>query len=97
MEIYMSKAKFTKGKWIVKGRSMAMGSNYRGDFSVKSDRFSGNISDASNANASLIAAAPDMYEMLQRWVDSVESVSDDYQLGILDETIELLAKARGEQ
>lgn len=50
----------------------------------------------SNANQYLIASAPCMYKLLERWVDSTDCIADNYQDGLIEETLELLAKARGE-
>ncbi len=68
-------------------------------YSTKDNHYNGrhwDMSEEAQANAHLIAAAPEMYELLNAWVDSYECVSGDYQSSIVDETIELLAKARGE-
>lgn len=87
----MSEAKFMKGKWSVGGSAMSMGENYRGQFTITSSNFHGDISNVTDANISLIEAAPEMYEML-------ESLREDY--GLLTDVGKdidmLLAKARGE-
>ena len=100
----MSKAKFTKGDWVVKGSSMSMGSSYRGSFSIESSGFSGDITDANEANKALIAAAPEMYAEIESEIELLKEVRGDshseYIITLLDERIahkqSLLAKARGE-
>lgn len=50
-----------------------------------------------HANAHLIAAAPDMYELLAECLDIIEAVDPEYNQQELAEGRDLLAKARGEQ
>ena len=99
--------KFTKGEWLVKGSSMSMGSSYRGSFSIESSGFSGDVSDANEANKALIKAAPKIYEALEKANEELAFVIDRYNKKIKDpanfidaETCHinqlLLAKARGE-
>ena len=98
--------KFTKGEWIVydknddwgniRGEELVIGmSSYNEDYTnhycshkitIESDE------DESRANAHLIAAAPDMYEMLEMLVNG-DSINDH---SIEREVVTLLAKARGE-
>ena len=98
--------KFTKGDWIVYDRTMGWG-NIRGEelvigmgsynedytyhycshkITIESDE------DEARANAHLIAAAPDMYEMLEMLVNG-DSINDH---SIEKEVKALLTKARGE-
>ena len=48
------------------------------------------------ANINLIAAAPEMYEMLREFINLVENDSSEDFLYKFNEINELLAKARGE-
>ena len=99
----MSEAKFTKGKWFIE--KDANWNNDCWAISVKRDHndsvhhcFAEVVYKMENeesnpeleANAHLIAAAPEMYEILSEI---------NYQLGSVygDRINELLAKARGEQ
>lgn len=90
----MSEAKFTKGEWKVEGSSMSMGANYRGAFYVTSNCFDGDIFEAGKANARLISAAPEMYNLLER-LTSHDNCKKDI-IHLLGEADSLLAKARGE-
>ena len=88
----MSDTKFTKGEWYAHPNGIGCGgiaivNTPNGCVIPKSEDI---------ANQDLIAAAPEMYEMLNRWVNSVDCVDDNYQDGLKEETIELLAEARGE-
>lgn len=91
----MSETKFTKGEWR---RSIsANGCNH-----VKCDgRRNGGYIIASTcgsdeaANAHLIAAAPEMYDLLERLTDHNNCKKDIIHL--LGEADNLLAKARGEK
>lgn len=86
----MSEDKFTKGPW------------YRANYSARAAQTGKFIAHADNnsvddaerkANAELIAAAPEMYEMLESIAVSVECFH-----GVdTDSIFKLLAKARGEQ
>lgn len=90
----MNEAKFTKGEWVARteefgGMQIALVYVSGGGFDV---------SGAPNAiaNAHLIAAAPEMYEMLKLAIslmdgDSIEDFGYQYQ-----EIQTLLTKARGE-
>ncbi|YP_010660206.1 coil containing protein [Pseudoalteromonas phage HS1] len=93
MESKMSDLKFTKGDWKVKGSSISMGASYRGKFTIESNDFAGNISDANIANASLIKASPKMYMALQSILDSpyTELKEEDFEM-----IEKVLAEARGE-
>ena len=51
----------------------------------------------SRANASLIAAAPDLYEALVMWLDRIKSPDGPDMQALLHMTDAALAKARGEQ
>lgn len=89
---------------ITKGRWYAVENNYYVDIMVKGNpiaqvienEFIGTDKDTMRANAKLMECAPEMCEMLNRWVNSVECVDDNYQDGLKEETMDLLAKARGE-
>ena len=88
----MSETKFTKGEWSVEiGCSQA--------FVTKDNKFihESNVDvalgnrDERVANAHLIAAAPEMYEMLKRLSAKQWDASEE------EEIENLLAKARGEK
>lgn len=90
----MSETKFTKGEWVA--RTEKFGGMQIGLVYVDGGGF--DISDAPDAvaNAHLIAAAPEMYAMLEMAIslmdgDSIEDFTYQYR-----EILELLAKARGE-
>lgn len=95
----MSEAKFTKGEWVAGRADMATYvDGYPSKWIFADDQYcaiaSGyDITDWEEvmANAHLIAAAPEMYEML-------ESLREDYGLltDVGKDIDELLAKARGE-
>lgn len=96
----MSEAKFTKGPWIAFYPHELINSDH---VSVESDDgkqicisevYKSNL-DERTANANLIAAAPEMYEMLQavnEW-HILQGEIGPFQV----EIDRLLAKARGEQ
>ena len=93
----MSEVKFTKGEWIKSHQANGEVYVTHRDMRRNSGRFICTLQGRDDvANAYLIAAAPEMYAMLQRWVDSYECVDDNYQDGVNSDTIDLLAKARGE-
>lgn len=88
----MSKAKFTKGEWSVYG-----------DWAIKrkgtteilaSFEERGFNNQEGFANAHLIAAAPEMYDLLER-LTSYDNCKKDI-IHLLGEADNLLAKARGE-
>ncbi len=104
----MSESKFTPGPWIEAGPS-SDGITIRVD-SVVTDRFDdpGDLGDdicimpdyndeeTNVANASLIAAAPDMYAVLKDLEESVDYWSEyDVPIGIVDRIKAALAKAEG--
>lgn len=87
----MSEVKFTKGAWVVSDYS---------EFDGTMRIMQGNITIAvsfgrheSQANANIIAAAPEMYELLERLSPIMQ---DNRYFGVRDEIEGLLAKARGE-
>lgn len=54
--------------------------------------------DEQMANAHLIAAAPEMYEMLQEMIDQYDYEGcTEYEYRLINSARELLAKARGEK
>jgi hypothetical protein len=95
----MSEAKFTKGPWQVIPQDGIVYDN-NGEM-VCGYYPTGEIEE--EANASLIAAAPDMYEMLtsilstqkRRYGYAMELHID--MINLAEEVNKLLAKARGEQ
>jgi hypothetical protein len=90
--------KFTKGPWsarIDKDLYSEVGRNGDPQSFISSHRneYSGVTKDCAVANAHLIAAAPEMYEMLAELLNDSRLVyGDDY-----DAVEKLLSKARGEQ
>ena len=97
----MSEAKFTKGEWILNPKGflgeLELTTQSRIDELnipiLKIDtNYIGIIGREQKANANLIAAAPEMYEMLAKISSEMECFH-----GVDTESIEnLLAKARGE-
>lgn len=90
----MSQTKFTKGPWKVYGDWMIIDSNGRliAQFEPLNDELSNGNTAESFANAYLIAAAPEMYEMLERVAQTALPETG----ALFDEVQRLLAKARGE-
>ena len=93
----MSEPRFTKGEWEV----TIYESETKIDLWSGDDRiYHKDINIADNewraeqvANAHLIAAAPEMYEMLE----NIHEILDDEFDGVKFDIRELLAKARGEK
>ncbi|QZI90993.1 hypothetical protein MYOV024v1_p0068 [Vibrio phage PS34B.2] len=92
----MSEAKFTKGKWEVKSTSIHPARIKVKDKKGMQGRIIGDV--RSIDDASLIAAAPEMYEMLKILTESENMEDAEHLLRESRlEILELLAKARGEQ
>lgn len=89
----MSEAKFTKGEWKVSSCGMSVNTD---GYKVARAHSGSAIpyTQPTKANAHLIAAAPEMYNLLERLsrLDDEESIGD----GNLWDIRELLSKARGE-
>lgn len=87
-------AKFTKGKWSVHGDWMIVDSNGRliAQFEPLSDDLSNVNTPESFANARLIAAAPEMYELLE----TIENDSSQVPEWLWNKIQATLKKARGE-
>jgi hypothetical protein len=84
----MSETKFTKGRWYCANYSARAAQT--GKFIAHADNNS--VDDAERkANAHLIAAAPELYAMLDKILNSTQPASDFYA-----EAEQLLTKARGE-
>lgn len=92
----MSEARFTRTQWKYNSNDGSITDNTLADNEIAIVNTDWQTLGTGDANAHLIAAAPEMYELLQRWADSVDCIPDNYQDAIQQETIELLAKARGE-
>ena len=101
----MSEAKFTKGIWSQSHREQSDGMYITQVYDDKGqaicdlnwhsvDTALGFITDRSE-NASLIAAAPEMYAMLKFIADSLHKL-DTGTIGDISHIDSLLAKARGE-
>jgi len=92
------KAKFTKDEWLIitEPKSSGMCSTATGHFHIETadiHRFvtiDNESREESKANAHLIAAAPDMYELIER-------IGKADQVWSMEEIQELLATARGEK
>lgn len=89
----MSEAKFTKGPWVARGSTPSRIYGMQRDDKEVLVAATGSVIESSGANAHLIAAAPEMYEMLLEHRQAFEG-EDDYRAQEIDE---LLAKARGER
>lgn len=97
----MSEAKFTSGEWLIEPTDgvfvYALNSSGANQFSLI---LSGNGNRGASAvelkvNAHLIAAAPEMYEMLDMIMNILNG--DDFENEVSNSDIQnLLAKARGE-
>lgn len=87
----MSEAKFTKGPWSVGGLCPSRVYGMQREDKQVLIAETGTVLHNSGANCHLIAAAPEMYEMLSRISVQYVCMDDDFN------TIQqLLAKARGE-
>lgn len=86
----MSEAKFTKGEWVVTDTY----SNYIYDV-VRIGNFDMKVK--SEANAHLIAAAPEMYEMLDEVSHVLGHELNPTNKSYIKAIKELLTKARGEK
>ncbi|CAM0106266.1 hypothetical protein MYOV065v1_p0027 [Vibrio phage PS15B.2] len=97
----MSESKFTKGEWSLNA------TDFYGEFDLTTQEriedskvailtidtsYSGYIGDEQKANAHLIAAAPEMYELIKEFLDYADPCHP-----ISDMANKLLAKARGEK
>ena len=90
----MSESKFTKGEWTVEdGRVVACG-----DFRIAYSYSGSNIpyTEPAKANAHLIAAAPEMYEAMQEFVNRVDK-GEVRSNKTYNKFKSILAKARGEK
>ena len=87
----MKEAKFTKGPWVARGSTPSRIYGMQRSDKEVIVAATGSVVENSGANANLIAAAPEMYEMLADFLNNHEFGS------YVDKEIEqLLAKARGE-
>ncbi len=96
-------AKFTKGPWVKCKRNEDLKGSDGYSVVVWGDGLSnGARSHERDANAYLIAAAPDMYKLLQKFLPMDEDGNGwDFQYNegseeLGEEVIKLLSKARGE-
>jgi len=94
----MSEAKFTKGEWTVNDEGglieiNSMSGTVGTVWGFDPDHTGCNISEESHCNAHLIAAAPDMYAMLEKLSGQLTDINAHRAA---DEVEMLLAKARGE-
>ncbi len=98
----MSEAKFTKGEWVsfypheLLNSGNASVENELGRRICTSDVYKSNLKEVT-ANMNLIAAAPEMYKMLDLITDSSNMEDAEHALREnFQEALKLLAKARGE-
>ena len=91
--------KFTKSPWQVKGDWMIVDSTDRliAQFEPLNDELSNSNTPESFANAALIAAAPEMYEMLNEISDGLLEAGGYGNCALAKRIEALLSKARGEQ
>lgn len=101
----MSEARFTKAPWesVPDNRTIRvkptqdqryMGGTYV--CSINLQQYDGK--DEANANAHLIAAAPELYSVLAELEESIDYWSEyDVPIGIQDRIKNVLSKARGER
>ena len=102
----MSEAKFTKGEWVAGRADMAtIVDGYKSKWVYAGDKYcavasGSDIDDWGEvmANAHLIAAAPEMYELLTdlRHTISLAGIIGADNTAVLKSIDNLLAKARGE-
>lgn len=106
----MSEAKFTKGEWVAFYPHELLNS---GHASVESESgrqicmteaYKSNLEEVT-ANMNLIAAAPEMYDEIERDIEWLESILAEFAIGSpmhgsilsrIQEKQSILAKARGE-
>jgi len=86
----MSDKKFTKGEWVIKEAIAHKNQIKIKDKKGKQGKIIGNIRTREDAH--LIAAAPDMYDMLH----SIENDANQIPPFLWDKIQSVLAKARGE-
>lgn len=88
----MSETKFTPGPWRLNAyRSIISESDYIATINT--------VPDGATANSHLIAAAPELYELLAEYVHTMSQTkmaSLDYHMQFNYRAHDLLAKARGE-
>ena len=93
----MSEAKFTKGEWIafypheIHNSGHVSVENEEGRQICISEVYKSNL-DEGTANVRLIAAAPEMYDLL----NSIENDADRIPTFLWDKIQSVLAKARGD-
>ncbi|AUR90499.1 hypothetical protein NVP1144O_51 [Vibrio phage 1.144.O._10N.286.45.B3] len=88
----MCETKFTKGPWFVDQDFCIMTSSDITDEPMICDLMPAEMSDNEIANANLIAASPEMYDMLH----SIENDANQIPPFLWDKIQTVLAKARGE-
>lgn len=100
----MDEPKFTKGPWYSYSHDFKdCLDEYYTEWGVSSSDTKRGIctmlgadsEDEINANAALIAAAPELYDMLQKILD--EHVIPTYKAQMAQDVIRILKKARGEE
>lgn len=101
----MSKDKFTPGPWSAPDKGKLRGAVVAKDGKMVCDPSgAGRHEDEAEANASLIAASPDMYELLGSLEDYFENrkiygygVEESVSADLLTKIKEVMKKARGEK
>ena len=90
---------FTPGPWKVQDEQLSPASEKRG-FTIVTESFdvvSGFLAIRREADAQLISAAPDMYEVISELEESSSYWSEyDVPIGIVARILAALKKARGE-
>lgn len=104
----MSEAKFTKGPWKTGPKFGVPDTVIDKKRTIIADVIRRNTTEELVANTNLIAAAPDLYEALERSIGMLEDYALDYKSmsgssevhpihkEIIDQAKQALAKARGE-
>ena len=90
----MCEAKFTKGPWVARGKTPSRIYGMQRKDKEVIVAATGSVINEAGANAHLIAAAPEMYEMLE-YVMKCAAMQDNLTIDA-NEISKLLAKARGE-
>lgn len=96
----MSKEKFTQGEWLVQKVTLQSGGKVNEVVTDNYDVASTFLGVRRVSDAHLIAAAPDMYRMLNDIVEDLESTDFralSARIEASHKAKKLLAKARGEQ
>lgn len=86
----------TPGPWSLDATRMILGKDFTGQWKAITDRVRGGSPMQADANARLIAAAPELLATLQRLVDLLNEDLDPEQAAAWDAAVAAIAKAKGE-